>query len=350
MTIPILSKANLMQEVPMAGFPEDFNLNDHFNIVESSKEKTVVEAQSTDSFLRQWYERQRFELLAGRVQEPLLYQPIYQGVPAGSSSRHIDVNTLGPGGIAFKKVEEGGEVKFATFQNDSNSVEVMHYAAAIEMSKDIFKFNELYKIPLLERAVGVAYNALLNHIHLSPFITHNYVAAQQTDGTALVTFNASDDLAVKYLRTLDQAIVDAQSDKTWKRNGPYVLLCSVSSASFFERALNRVPQQGVDMQASSTLNTIRNIIAYNGWSTRIGKKEDNYPGVPIDKAYLIDIGNKASDFLSFISQAFERAMAQGDMSRFILEQIIYDCYFAVYVQPRRAVQEITLPGASDGKV
>src|SRR5690606_26720258 len=176
----------------------------------------------------------------GRDQVPLLYTPIYREIRDANLPRNISIQRIGPGGVILEEVSEGGEVKFASVQSSEAAVRIRHYGVGLEYSKDLVVFNELWGVPIVERQVGIAYNALLNHIHFSPILTASYTAANQT---AAVTTGAT--LTEDYFLTIEAAITAGRTDTTNPRRGPYALL--VSSANLFtvEKALTRVPQQGV---------------------------------------------------------------------------------------------------------
>ena len=86
----------------------------------------------------------------------------------------------------------------------------------------------------------------------------------------------------------------------------------------------RVPQEGLAIQ-SSAIGRIQNIIAYDGWSGSRGKKTVSYSGVTAGKAYLINLGFKEQDHQSYEKQPLQSASADGDLSRFILENAVLDC-------------------------
>jgi hypothetical protein len=108
-----------------------------------------------------------------------------------------------------------------------------------------------------------------------------------------------------------------------------------------EQALRRVPQTGIDVQ-SSAIDTIRNVIVYDGWSGVRGAKTVTYSGVTANKAYLISQQYRGQDFRSFEKQALQNEGMETDISRF-LTQSVWDSYYGVYANPLRSVEEITLP-------
>jgi hypothetical protein len=141
---------------------------------------------------------------------------------------------------------------------------------------------------------------------------------------------------------MEDAITAAQTDDTNPRMGPYVLLANPANRFQLERTFTAVPQTGTPVQ-SSVVGMINQMIFYRGWTGTRGHKSTSYAGVTAGTAFLIDISNKVSDFQSYFKQDLQSAQGNEDVSRFILEQVVYDAYFGVYANPGRAVQKITLP-------
>lgn len=356
MTIQVFSKALLEKTRPTASINEmrdatgkvrEFNLRDHVRPIGGGS-GIVAEFIGNDSFAKQFYQRQRYEIDAGRDQEPLLYLPIYNSITDPTLTELIDVYTLGQTGVVFEKIEEGGEVKFATVSGGKKVVRIEQFAAGIEYSERLFLYNQMWQFAPIERQFGVAHNALHNHIHLYPIINHTYPTANVTNGTALTNFRQIASMPEKYLRAIEQAIIDGTTDKKNPRRGPFVLLCSTNDLFTFERALRVVPQEGFDIQ-SSAIGQIRTIIAYDGWTGTRGKIEVEYDGVASGTAYLIDISNKMTDFQSYTKIPLRMTMGNPDVSRFIMAQNIYDTHFGMFADPTRAVQKITLPTATSGQ-
>lgn len=337
MTIKFISRDALAKSKPTAKFTPGINLRDHVReIAQQPNGHRIYEFIGTDSFGTEWQTRQRFEVDAGRDEEPLLYLPIYNVVSDAGLPKNVSINRAGPGGVIFEEVFEGGEVKFSHIGASEYTVPIRHWATGLEYSKDLVIFNELWNVPLIERQMGVAHNALLNHLHLNPIISFSYASTNQTAAnTGGAT--ATEDIFL----TIQDAITTSKIDATNPRRGPYVLL--VSSADMFavEMALTRVPQQGVTIQ-SSALDMISAVIAYDGWSGTRGAKTVSYTGVTSGTAYLISQQYRGQDFQSFEKQALQNEGMQEDVSRF-MTQTVWDSYYGVYANPLRSVEEITLP-------
>mgnify|MGYP001024832866 FL=1 len=332
-----IAKDLLAKRKPAAQFAKGINLAEHIRLSPAGGGQHVAEFIGTGDFASAFYERQRYEVDAGRAEEPLLYPALYTVVQDPSLPKEVTVYQLGPGGVVFSEIKEGGEVKFSTVSESSKTVPIVHYAAGLEYSKDLVVFNQQWTLGIFERAAGIAWNALLNHIHLYPIISATYTAANQTAADA-----TGGTLEEKYLRTIEAGMTAASMDTTNPRRGPYDLLVSTSDLFMIERAMARRYQDGIDVQ-SSAIGRIQNVIAYDGTSLSRGKKSVTYPGVSAGKAYLVSKQYSAMDFLSFIKQDLEFMSGDGDISRFILEQVVGDAYLGVYANPTAAVEELTWP-------
>lgn len=333
----ITSRDLLKKNWAKSQFPANFRLADHVREVGKQQNgHRVYEFMGTDSFSSEWTQRQRFEVNAGRDEEPILYTPIYDEVRDSNLPKNVTVNQLGPGGVVFEEVFEGGEVKFSSITSGEFSVPIRHWATGLEYSKDLVIFNELWNIAIVERQMGIAHNALLNHLHLNPILAYSYTGANQT---AAVTSGAT--TVEDFMLTLESAITNSRTDTTNPRRGPYILLVSSSNLFTVEKALTRVPQQGVTVQ-SSAIDAIRNVIAYDGWTGTRGRKTTTYAGVTAGKGYLISQQYRGQDFRSFVKQDLQNEGTQQDISRF-LTQSVWDSYWGVYANPAAAVEEITWP-------
>lgn len=337
----IISRETLSKTQEKASFAPGLKLTDHMRVVkgESSEGRTVVEFIGNSDFPQAFNERRQYELDAGRDEEPTLYEPIYNIIDDPTLPEFVPVFKMGPAGVVLEQVYEGGEVRFATVSSSQQSVQILHYGVGIEYTKDLVIFNRIWQLGLVERQTGIAYNALRNHVHLYPIINATYPAANLTAASAV-----GSDLMDKMLRTIEDGMVAGENDATTanRRGGPYVLLCSTADRFRLERAFNRVGQQGIERQ-SSAIDLIQGIVAYNGWSGTRGKKVTTYTGCTSGTAFLISLNNRALDFQSFVKQGLESEQGNPDISRFILEQTVWDTYLGVYANPVGSVQKISLP-------
>lgn len=337
MTIQVYSKDLLAKNKPKVAFPKNFQLKDHVReVAENENGSLIYEFVGTDTFGSDWSERVSFEVNAGRDEEPVLYTPLYDVVNDAGLPKNIDVNQIGPGGVVFEEVFEGGEVKFSTIASGEYTVPIRHWATGLEYSNDLVVYNSLWNVPIVERQMGIAHNALLNHLHLNPILAYSYAASNQTAANT-----DGDSIAENYLLTIQNGIEAGIADTTNPRRGPYVLLISTANRFMMEKALQVVPQQGFSVQ-SSAQQMVRSVIAYDGWTGTRGAKATTYSGVTANKAYLISQQYRGQDFRSFVKTDLEQYGTQEDISRF-LTQTIWHSRYGVYANPLRAVEELTLP-------
>lgn len=338
MSVKFWSKDLLAKEKPKIAFPKGFRLDQHLRELKGAGGSVgrVYEFIGSDSFSDEWNQRQQFEVDAGRDMEPILYTPIYDVISDPNLPELINIYKIGPGGVVFEEVFEGGEVKFVSVGSSEESVRIRHYGAGLEYSKDLVVYNRLWDVAIVERQAGIAYNALLNNIAFKPILDYSYGSANQTGA---VSTGATDQEDI--LLTIEAAITASKTDTSNPRRGPYALLISSAQAFRVEKALSRVAQEGVQLQ-SSAINQIQDVIAYDGWTGTRGNKTTTYAGVTSGKAYLIDKANRMMDFKFYVKQDLRLDGEDMDASRFMTQRV-YDTYFGAYANPLRAVEEITLP-------
>ncbi|HRF99296.1 MAG TPA: hypothetical protein PLZ51_28985, partial [Aggregatilineales bacterium] len=92
----------------------------------------IAEFIGSGTFAHQFYERQGYEVDAGRQSEPLLYTALYAITTDTTLPRNVTIYTLGPAGVVFEEVVEGGEVKFVSIGEGSKVVSLKHYATGIQ--------------------------------------------------------------------------------------------------------------------------------------------------------------------------------------------------------------------------
>lgn len=330
----ILTNAITAASPPKREFPRNFRLSDHLR---PTNNKAVYEFIGTGNFDAAWYARQQYEVEMGRQEVPILYEVLYNTITDPNLPKNVTVYGIGPGGVFLQEIQEGGEVKFMTVGESQKAITLAHYGVGLEYSDDLVAFNELWSVAIAERAVGQAYNGLLNNAHLSPIIAFAYQAANQTaantDGS---TF--TEDM---YL-TFEDAITNSTTDTANPRRGPYWILCSTADLFDIQRALTPEVQSQLAIQNGSARSMIRGIIAYDSQTFTMGNLSVTYTGVTAGKAYLISTQYQAKDFQSFIKQGLEEYGRQEDVSRFLL-QVVWDTRFGVYANPVAAVEEVTLP-------
>lgn len=336
--VAIINKGALAKTRPQIQFKPGVQLDKEIRILGGRQGSTLVEIAAAD-FDKAFVTRQRYEIDAGRDEEPLLYQPLYSQINDPNLPQVIPVNRLGPAGVIWEEINEQGEVKFAQLSESADTVKIVQYAAGVEYTENMVRYNQTWNFPLVERRVGISFNALLNHLHFSPIINATYGSSNLT-GAATGGANRMENI----LRTLENAIIHGVDDNVNRRNGPYIILCSTADQFLLERLLTNVGQLGYQAQ-STAIGLISAVIAYNGWSGVRGKKAVTYPGCTTNTFFLISLNNQQEDFQSWTKIDFERSQGNADVSRFILEQVVFQTHRGVFSNPIRAVEKVTIPAS-----
>lgn len=332
--VKFIAKEMLAKDTPALKFSPDFDLR---KVSSPGRDGVIAEFVGTGDFAAEWKTRQYYEVTAGRDAEPLLYTSLYSILQDANLPEIIDIFQFKQGGVVFEEVLEGGEAKFVTIETGDITARIRQFAVALEYSKKLRMYNQTWNVSIVERQVGVAHNALLNHLHFYPILSYAYTAANQTAAAS-----GQGGLLENVLATIENGITNSKADTTNPRKGPYNLVIAGADMFKIERALNRVPQTGFSKQ-SSALEMIQNVIVYDGWTGTRGKKATTYAGVTANTAYLVNAAYKDEDFRSFVKQPLEAAMGNADVSRFIEEQTVWDVHLGVYSNPAAAVEELTLP-------
>jgi hypothetical protein len=266
----------------------------------------------------------------GREQVQLLYQPIYERLQDANMPKVIDAKWALYGTVVFTEHIEGEEVKFGRLQAEYGPIaRILTYTAGFEYTREMKDFNDSFSLEILNRAMGEAYNALLNHIHLYPILSFNYPSANKTSFQG----DTSDDLWVRFYETLNKALSDA---RVAKRPGT-VLLASNYDRDNIEMALKGGYQ--ISGTTYPAVSGIESVIYYDGWGVQVGNRTVEYAGVTPGKAYLI---RPKRGFKELVKQDLRIEATAGDLSRLIESQIVGYAYRGVYAAVEENVQEISL--------
>jgi hypothetical protein len=266
----------------------------------------------------------------GKEQVQLLYKPIYDEISDPNLPEVLDAKWALSGSCVFLEHMEGDEVKFGSIAAEQGpTARIRTYSTGFEYTKKMIDFNETFKVEMLNKSMGEAYNALLNHLHLYPIINFNYKAANKT------AFQGSDGDPVwlGMYKTLAQAVKDSRAAK---RPGT-VLLANSADAMDIEMALKGGHQ--INGTVYPAIPGINSVIYYDGWNVTVGKKSYEYKGVDPGKAYLI---RPKRGFKELIKKDYTVETGNKDVSRLIEEQIVAYCYRGVFAAVEENVQEITL--------
>jgi len=269
----------------------------------------------------------------GREQVQTLYAPIYQTLSDPNFPRVLQATWAMYGNVVFLEHLEGQEVKFGSLSVEQGPIAtIQEYTAGFEYTKELIDFNEMFRIELINQAIGQAYNALLNHIHLYPIFSRNY----GTKNTTTWKGEEGDPLWLGIYRTLRQAIINA----TLAKRPPAVMLANPADRFDIELAMRGgFTIEGTTYPALSGIDTI---IYYDGWQGTMNGKAYVYDGVPQGEAYLI---RPKAGFKELIKKDLTIETTSGDLTRLIEAQIIAYAYRGVFAAPDENVQKVILkPG------
>ena len=266
----------------------------------------------------------------GREQVPLLYKPIYELLSDPNMPELISEKWALYGTVIFTQVMEGEEVKFGRLAAEHGpAARILMFAAGFEYTKKMKDFNDSFSMEILNKAMGEAWNALLNHIHLNPILVYNYDAGNTTGWAGLV----DDPLWVGMWRTLSEAVNDT---RVAKRPGN-ILLASAADRTNLEMAL-----KGGYTIAGTTypaVDGIDTVIYYDGWDVQVGKKRHSYAGVTPGEVFLI---RPRRGFKELLKQDLRIEASGADLSRLIESQIVGYGYRGTYAALVENVQKIDL--------
>lgn len=266
----------------------------------------------------------------GKEQVQLLYGPIYDSLTDPNFPEVLDAKWAMHGACVFLEHMEGDEVKFGSIAAEQGpTARIKTYTTGFEYTKKMIDFNETFNVEMLNKSMGEAYNALLNHLHLSPIIGFNYKTANKTAFKG----EAGDPVWLGMYKTIAQAVKDS---RTAKRPGT-ILLANSADAMDIEMALKGGHQ--IDGTIYPAIPGVNSVIYYDGWDVTVGKKSHEYAGVAPGKAYLV---RPKRGFKELIKRDYTVESGNKDVSRLVEEQIVAYCYRGVFAAIEENVQEITL--------
>ncbi|AEE95777.1 hypothetical protein [Mahella australiensis] len=298
--------------------------------------KPVGEMLTTPAGLDSIVQKTVMDLELGREAVPLLYAPIYRTVNDPNFTEYVDIAPFTHAQVVFLEHMELEEVKFGSRKiGPKDTVPIITYAAGIQWTEDMIEYDKTWQIAEANRALGEAYNALLNHVHLSPILSYAYTAKNRT---AADTTGAT--MLEKLRNTIKAGLIHASLDKntdTGTPRRPTMLLAHSSRRWDIEECLQRLQIGGTVYPAISQIDTL---IFYDGWSTVVGEKSYNYPGVDPNKAYLIE---PQKYFRELVKHDLRIDAGGADITRLIENAIVARARRGVVASPANSVEELTLP-------
>lgn len=283
-------------------------------------------------------EKVRIDVAFGLADVPLLYGDIYDriaptgGFPGGLYQ--IDEYTL-QANVVFLQKFEGGEVEFGTLVKGAPSVgAIQTYAAGFEWTEDMIEFDKTWSIEENTRAFGRAYNALLNHLHLSPIIGYAYAAANYTE------HNSTGDSHIENVHlTLQDAYSTSVVPTTGPRRTGTILLASEADRFTIESA---ILTPVLDSQGNALPNVpIMAIVYYDGDEIVVGDDTYTYPGVTSGSCFLIFPKRKLKEL---VHHDLRIDIGPPDISRLVEGQQVGRTRRSVFANLVESVQKVEIAG------
>lgn len=297
--------------------------------------KPVGEMITTPAGLDAVVQKTVIDLELGREAVPLLYGPIYRRMEDPNFTENVDIKPFTSAQVVFLAHMELEEVKFGTRKlGVKETVPLVTYSAGFQWTEDMVEYDKTWEITEASRAMGEAYNAILNHIHLSPILSFAYAAKNKTAAATTGT------MLEKLRATIKAALIHASQDKhpdTGAPRRPTILLAHSSWRWDIEECLQRLQIGGTVYPAITQIDTL---IFYDGYRITVGDMTYEYPGVDPTKAYLIE---PQRYFRELVKHDLRVDATDADLKRLIEKGIVGRARRGVALWPANAVEEITLP-------
>lgn len=265
----------------------------------------------------------------GREKVQVLYKPIYDLISDPTLPELLDSKWALTGAVIFAEHMEGQQVRFGTLQAEQGPVaRIITYSAAFEYTKQMVEFNHSFEMDILNQSMGEGYNALLNHIHLSPIISFSYPAANKTSFQG----EAGEPRWVSVWKCITEGKKQAA---TKKRQGN-ILLANSADQMDIEMAIKGFTYSGTTYAPIPGIDTI---IYYDGYDVRVGKKEYGYAGVAPGKCFLI---RPKRGFKELLKKDLQIEANKGDLTRLVENQMVGYAFRGLFAAVEENVQEIAI--------
>lgn len=323
-------------------------------------DKPFGEFLGSSDMLEELAQKVTVDIELGRDAIPTVYNSLYRTTVNPNFPRLLDANMILYANVVFLEHVEGQEVRFGTTASETGvTVPILTYTAGFEWDEDVEVYDEGWRLSMLNEAIGRAYNALLDHLHLSPIITYNYAAIGNQTAAQTPTGNEIEDIRA----TLRQGLIDAAANTDalgrLKPIRPTTILCSTADALKINDALSlgnrpsigtvagggdidvllgRVPDTAT---AGASVNALTTIIAYDGNTVEMGNLDFTYAGVASGECYLIQPQRNLFEFVKHDLRVDTDRPA--DLSRLIAAQMVARTRRGLLMSPDLSVWEVTLP-------
>lgn len=281
-------------------------------------------------------EKVRIDVAFGLADVPLLYGSIYDriapegGFPGGLYQ--IDEYTL-QANVVFLQKFEGGEIEFGTLSKGSPSVgSIQTYAAGFEWTEDMIEYDRTWSIEENTKAFGRAYNALLNHLYLSPIIGYSYGS---DNSTSYVTSGSTtiENIHLTLQNAYKATVVPASGPR---RTGTVILASEADRFDIESAILTPV----LDDNGNALPNIpIEAIVYYDGDQIQVGDDTYTYPGVTPGTCFLAFPKRKMKEL---VHHDLLIDIGPPDISRLVEGQQVGRSRRAVFANIVESVQKVAI--------
>lgn len=299
------------------------------------------------------------QIESGRDEHPLLYKPIYQTVSNPGLPRLLSSGFQMYADAVWLQHLEGQEVRFGTTRAEMGpTVPIVTYTSGFEWDEDIEVYDEGWRVEMANKAIGDSYNALLNHIHLSPLINFDYVTAGNT--TAFQTAPSGNPIeAIRITLRLALANAAGKVDGQGRKHPirPTIALANLATAYKLNDALAVIGdvsaigagtnstdlflgRQSDTAGPNPSVNQISTIIVYDGDHMQMGNLRWDYGGMADDEVLLIQPKRNAFEYIKHDMRVDTERPA--DLSRLIVAQMVARTRRGLLAVPESSIWKVAL--------
>ena len=245
------------------------------------------------------------DIATGLAEHPTVYQYIFDIIKNEDFPRNVLARDIVGAQAAFSIVNPGESIPLADFKlGKKETVELKTFAAGYSLSQDMALFDEFWKVSQMNKALGIAANTALDHVHLSPLFTHSYSGKALTSKVS----TGKTDLENVWL-TLRKGLQDAlgRSNAHGYRLRPTIALCNSATAMDVEAAVHGMLQKGSQLGA---LGQIKTVLAYDGWEGEVAGVKYAFKAPENGEVYLI---MPKAGFKSLVKQELTQLKQRGNV-------------------------------------
>lgn len=288
--------------------------------------------------VRAFIQNATVEVAKARTGNPTLYKNIYEEIVNSNFTETVNVKDLIGLQAVFGLVNAGESVPLASWKSGKlETVKMCDYACGYSVLDRWVRFNQSWNVDQANKALGIAYNAILDHIHLSPIITATYTGKAVTNMVTGTQYKDASPLEIIY-HTLRKGVKDAlaRTDNRGFRLRPTIALCNSSTAMDVEAAIKGLMQKGTEL---GSLGQIQKVIAYDGWEGTIGNESLRFVAPADNEVYLIQ---PKDTFKALVKTELTQLTQRGDIMRLSNLEVAQFFCRGVVADVEGAVHKVTL--------